>query len=157
MKILSVALVILMDWMFWISPLTSVLSDRFMFSCAVKLSIENTNSGRYISPRLQSMATHTQTWLQEVQIARWFVLFKVLMKGIILKLQERGFLIVKEIPKVHNTAWSTQDMKTLPCSRPQMASCPPDTGLTNLGEFNWHAGWDRFITFTIDDAQYCSL
>lgn len=75
-----------------------------MFSCAVKLSIENTNSGRYISPRLQSMATHTQTWLQEVQIARWFVLFKVLMKGIILKLQERGFLIVEEIPKVHTTA-----------------------------------------------------
>lgn len=70
-----------------------------MFSCAVKLSIENTNSGRYISPRLQPMVTHTQTWLQEVQIARWFVLFKVLMKGIILKLQECGSLTVESSQK----------------------------------------------------------
>lgn len=39
---------------------------------AVKLSVENTNSGRYISPCLQPMVTHMQTWLQGVDIAHWF-------------------------------------------------------------------------------------
>lgn len=45
------------------------------------------------------MVTHTQTWLQGEQTARWFVPFRVLMKGIILRLQERGSLIAESSQK----------------------------------------------------------
>lgn len=44
------------------------------------------------------------TWFQGVRITRWCVLSKVIMKGVILKLEEDGCLIVKEIPGVCTTA-----------------------------------------------------
>lgn len=57
------------------------------------------------------------------------------MKGVILQQEQNGFLIVKEMPKVHTAAWSTQHMESIHYSRPQMANRLPDTGLTNLGKF----------------------
>lgn len=57
------------------------------------------------------------------------------MKGVILQQEQNGFLIVKEMPKVHTAAWSTQHMESIHYSRPQMANHLPDTGLTNLGKF----------------------
>lgn len=59
---------------------------------AVKLSVHNTNSGRYISPWLQPMVKHRLTWLQGVHIACWQVLSKVTVNMVILEREEGGWL-----------------------------------------------------------------
>lgn len=97
MKILSVVLVILMG--LDVSTLLSNISSfrQVYIPSAVKLSVQSTNSGRYISPWLQPMVTHMLTWLRGVHVACWRSLSKVILKWVILKLEKDGCLIVKEI------------------------------------------------------------